>query len=154
MARNIKDLEEEIVFEPHHYGPCSEMVEQELENLEILGLIERNGGIRLTKRGKKAFSILVNRVNPNELEIIKEIKELLNDLSEYELLALIYFTYPKMTKESRVLDKILKNRMNLAISLYLKGKVSLSKAAEISGKPLTEFIQILKKRGIKIPLNY
>jgi len=154
LSRNIENLRDEIYFEPHHYGPYSELLDQELENLEILGIVELNDKIKLTDVGRKVYTHLVSKLSPDELELIREIRSELDDLTEEELLALIYFSYPKMTKESRVLDRILKNREKIAVKLYLKEKVSLAKAAEIAGKSLSEFIKYLKRQGIKIPLSY
>ena len=154
LSRNIENLRDEIYFEPHHYGPYSELLDQELENLEILGIVELNDKIKLTDVGRKVYTHLVSKLSPDELELVREIRSELDDLTEEELLALIYFSYPKMTKESRVLDRILKNREKIAVKLYLKEKVSLAKAAEIAGKGLSEFIRYLKKQGTKIPLSY
>ena len=106
LSQNIKNLGNEIYFESHHYGPYSELLDQELENLEILGIVKLNNKIELTDMGRKVYNRLVGRLSPDELELIREIRSELDDLTEEELLALIYFSYPEMTRESRVLDKI------------------------------------------------
>ena len=41
-------------------------------------------------------------------------------------------------------------RLSLAIDLYISGKVSLGKAAEIAGIPYDDFIDELRKRGIRL----
>lgn len=140
-------------FESHHYGPYSETIDAELDTLRMIGLIEIDRSIRLKPEGKKLASRLREVVSNEFLELVKEIKNNLNDLSEDELLAYIYFTFPKMTTESRVLERIKNKRKRLAISLYKKGKVSLSKAAQIAGMSVSDFIELLKKRRIPVELD-
>ena len=41
----------------------------------------------------------------------------------------------------------------LAIELFLRGLISIGRAAEIAGLPIQDFIYELKKRGIK-PFSY
>lgn len=41
-----------------------------------------------------------------------------------------------------------KLRTSLAISFFVEKSVTLEKAAELAGKPLTEFIEILQDKGI------
>jgi predicted HTH domain antitoxin len=43
-------------------------------------------------------------------------------------------------------------RRDMAIELYKKKKVSLSKAAEICGVNIEDFKELLKERGIKVPI--
>jgi len=140
-------------FEPHHYGPYSETIEAELDTLRMLGLVEINNSIRLKPVGRKLASKLRGIVSDEFLELVEEIKENLNDLSEDELLAYIYFTFPNMTTESRVLERVKRKRERLAVSLYKKGKVSLSKAAQIAGMGIGDFIEFLKERKIPIELS-
>lgn len=148
---------EEIIhgaqFEPHHYGPYSETIDAELDALRMMGLIEVNKLISLRPEGKRLASKLKKVVSNEFLEIVEEIKENLNDLSEDELLAYIYFTFPNMTTESRVLERIKHKRERLAVSLYRKGKVSLSKAAQIAGMSVGEFIKLLKRHRVPVELG-
>ena len=148
---------EEIIqgaqFEPHHYGPYSETIDAELDILRMMGLVEINGPISLKPKGRRLASKLRKIVSNDFLELVEEIKENLNDLSEDELLAYIYFTFPNMTTESRVLERIKRKRERLAVSLYKKGKVSLSKAAQIAGMSVGDFIELLKKRRVPVELG-
>jgi len=140
-------------FEPHHYGPYSETIDAELDILRMMGLIEINRRISLNPMGRRLASKLRKIVSPEFLELVEEIKGNLNDLSEDELLAYIYFTFPNMTTESRVLERIKRKREGLAVSLYRKGKVSLSKAAQIAGMSVRDFIELLRKRRIPVELG-
>jgi len=140
-------------FEPHHYGPYSETIDAELDNLRMMGLVETNGPISLKPKGRRLASKLRRIVSDDFLELVEEIKENLNDLSEDELLAYIYFTFPHMTTESQVLERIKHRRERLAVSLYKRGKVSLSKAAQIAGMSVGDFIELLKKRRVLVELG-
>lgn len=154
LKNTKKEIAEEAQFEPHHYGPYSEVIESELVNMKLLGLVEEDKQIKITMKGREVARELERYVRKEFLEIIEDVKKELNDLSEDELLAYIYFTFPEMTTESRALERIMKKRKNLAVSLYRKGKVSLSKAAKIAGMSLSEFIEVLRKRNIGVPLGW
>jgi len=140
-------------FEPHHYGPYSETIDAELDALRMMGLVEINKSITLKPEGKRLASKLRKIVSDEFLNIVEDIKNTLNDLSENELLAYVYFTFPDMTSESQVLDRIKSKRERLAISLYRKGKVSLSKAAHIAGMSVGNFIGLLRRHKIPVELS-
>lgn len=154
LANNISRLSDEANFEAHHYGPYSEAVEIELNNLKILGLVKEEKGLSLTEKGEILFNRLLEYVPEGFPELVKEVKSDINDLSQDELLAYIYFSFPETTTESRTLERIQRNRKNLALSLYKKGKISLSKGAEIAGMSVKEFMDFLRAKKIRIPLEY
>lgn len=143
-------LAEEAGFRPYLQGPWSEEVEYALEDLQSLGLVdygESGNQIRLTPQGRSVFEQLQTGM-PDEIEEqIADIKDLLNDLSEEELLVFTYFTHPEMTTDSVVKDKAEENRVEAAKSLYRKEKVSLEKAAELAGMKLREFQKELRSEG-------
>jgi len=146
-------LKEEVYFEPHFYGPYSETIDTELENLEILGLAAENGEIRLTGKGKEVYANLLKIASHEKLGLIGEIKEELNDLDEDELLAYIYFSYPETTKEAARFENIKRKRVKLAVRLYAKEKVSLGKASEIAGMNIKAFMDEIRHKGLKVPLS-
>jgi len=152
IAKNTT-LKEVVLFEPHFYGPYSETIEVELENLAILGLIVGDGEIRLTDKGEGAYSDLLKVVSREKLELIEGVKEELNDLSEDELLAYIYFSFPETTREAVRFENIKKKRVKLALNLYEKGKVSLGKASEIAGMSTKRFIDYLRAVGLEVLLS-
>lgn len=152
IAKNT-GLKEEVYFEPHFYGPYSETIDTELENLQILELVAENGEIRLTGKGKEAYANLLKIASTEKLELIKEVKEELNDLNEDELLAYIYFSFPETTKEAVRFENIERKRAQLAISLYEKEKVSLGKASEIAGMDIKAFMDEIRRKGLKVPLS-
>jgi ArsR family metal-binding transcriptional regulator len=81
-------------------------------------------------------------------KIIEEEFTLLENLSENEILALLYFKFPEFAKYSEKLDKITKKRRELAISLYKKGKISIEAASEIAGVSIKEFMEMLKNKKL------
>ena len=79
-------------------------------------------------------------------------KTLCSGITNDELLALTYFSFPEMTEESLVKDKIWAKREKLALGLYKKQKVSLEKAVEISGLNYNDFLDLLSSKNIKVEL--
>ena len=61
------------------------------------------------------------------------------------MLTLIYSTFPDYAEKSVVKCEIEKNRLNNAIKLYKKDKVSIQRAAEIGGVSLDKFLKDAKK---------
>lgn len=144
----FKDYLDLLEFEPHLFGAYSEIADDALEDLVQMDLVEKkSGNYRLTITGQRLYSYMRPK---KELEtVINDFKEFLDDLSQDELLAFVYVTYPDFVDESVKWEEIQRNRVPLAISLLKKQKVSFSKAAEIAGVPTLEFSQILQERGIK-----
>ncbi|MBU2100520.1 UPF0175 family protein, partial [Candidatus Micrarchaeota archaeon] len=146
IGKNLENVSEEATFEPDFFGPFSENAEEQLSDLEQEDFVDREGNkIKISKDGKELAKEIKKEFDKKILELIEEFKKLLNDLNEEELLTFIYFNFPQTTSESQVREKIIKNRIKNAISLYKKSKISLSKASEIAGMP----IEKLKKMGAK-----
>jgi len=141
------DLQDLLMYEPHLYGPYSEVVENVLQSLIRLELIkDSRKGYGLTEEGKKVFNSLTPK---KELaRVMNDFKEFLNDLDNDELLAFIYVSYPDYIKESVKWDELRPKRKELAIRLLKKGKISFSKAAEIAGMGTNEFDKYLRNRGV------
>ena len=141
------ELGEETDFEPYFLGPHSEIVQneaEELRNSKFIDVVNRR--FQLSKKGKEVFNILKHSYE-DKLPKILEFKEILNDLERDELLAFIYFSYPspeELEKESIEYKELLPKREKLAVSLYLKDKISAQKAAQIAGKDIDSFLEKLK----------
>jgi len=110
ISKNVPELEYEADFEAYGYGPHSAYGSDALEEFEVLNLVDTLNGYRLTDLGKEIAAILKKHISKNELEMIKDIKQLCNDLNTDEILALVYYTYPEMTVESLVKDRIDKKK--------------------------------------------
>ena len=148
IAKNIKEIGEEASFDSDVHGPYSENAKEQLEDLETAGVLSKKGNKRwLSDLGMKIGDDLIKEVPKKHLEMIDEFKDLLNDLNEQELLTLIHYTFPEYTEESLVKDKIEKNRLSNALSLYKKEKISIGKTSEVSGVPLEDLVKIIKKRN-------
>jgi len=114
--------------------------------------------LRISKKKEKSYLADKDSLDLGEAAILARdvqsnlaiIKSELNDLTEDELLGFIYFTFPEMTIESVKFEKIKPKRMNIALSLYAKSKISLGKALEIAGMNIDTFIKEAKLKGIQI----
>lgn len=151
VSKLDSEIQDELEFEPHHYGPHSYDAEYKLEDLEAENLVEFIGNeIYLTKKGEFLVKKILSMIPKEELDFLKNVKESLNDLSMMELLAFIYQTNKDMTTQSVQLTNVLKNKVQYAIVLFRKDKVSLGKASEIAEMNPREFLQLLKKKGIVV----
>jgi len=140
LSKNLKPLEDYLDYEAHLQGPFSESVKNIVDNLQYLGLVKKiNGKIKLTKKGDDIASKFKEGASKEIIDLIQDIKSFMNELSKEELLLYVYFTYPEMTEESVEFEDIKSKREKIALDLYHKGKVSLEKAAELSGLSLSEF---------------
>lgn len=149
----FKDYRELLEFDPHLFGPYSETINYLIEDLEKLELIEIRGSqYILTDKGWEIY----NKFRPKKelLSVLEDFKEFLNDLSDDEILAFIYVSYPNYIGESAKWDELKNKRVDLAISLLKKGKISYGKAVEISGVKSSRFEDIIRERRIKWKHDY
>jgi len=157
IANNLPQLYEELKFEGDNYGPNSDVVSRYIEDMSQLGLIKlenlsKNKDFYKYSLGKNGEKIL-NKLRLKEIdtELLDDMKELFDGLTTDEALALNYFSYPEMTNESLVKNKIEKKRKKLGLSLYKKGKISVGKGSQIANIPLDEFLKVLEEK--KIPME-
>ncbi len=141
----IREVKSYADFIPHFLGPYSEPIEQSAKNLLSYELVEKKmGKYCITQEGVRVFREPMNKLSEDKLEAIEDFKAFLNDLSRDELLVFIYDSFPEFTTESAIKEEINEKKVPVAISLYRKGKVSVEKAASLSGMPLEDFIDILR----------
>jgi len=149
LTSNVfNEYQDLLSFEPHLYGPYSEYVEDILDDLIKMELVsEERKQYKLTALGEELY----NRLKPKEelVTVLEDFKLFLNDLTNDELLAFVYVTYPKFTSEAVKWDELKNNREYYALQLLKKKKVSFAKAVEISGLSSSEFDILTKKEGIK-----
>ncbi len=150
MSLNLERLETEAEFESDLMGPYSENADADLEQLRIEGLVEANGKIALTPKGNNLANTLKLKASKETLDLISEMKEFLNDLTEDELLGVIYFSYPEMKIESIKFQRVETKRKEVALSLFRKKKVSLGKAALIAGISEEDFIKKAQSSKISV----
>ena len=123
ISLNVKSLKSEFNFESGYWGPESEVVELNLETLLTENFIKKDKeGYSLDLLGINYLSIC--EFSDVDLELICDMKRLFSGLTPDEACAFTYFTFPESTCKSAILDGIVKNRLNLALSLYNKDKFS------------------------------
>ena len=140
IANNIKSLREECEYKPNYWGPYSDVLAGELDELASLGLAEYYGNrLVLTPSGAEVAAGI--EVSPEKKLLIEDMKSLLNDLTKDELLAFVYFAFPEYAEEGAEKNRITRRRSVLVQALYRKGKISLGRAAELENVPLSKIIQ-------------
>lgn len=155
ISLNVPSLNNSLEFEADNYGPNSDVIIGYIDDMSQIGLIDarkkspENITYTLGENGKK---FLEQEQLDLDYELISEIKTLCHGITNDELLALTYFSFPEMTEESLVKEKIWAKREKLALGLYRKSKVSLEKAVEISGLNYKEFIDLLNSKNINVEL--
>lgn len=140
ISESITPLEEYFDFEAHLQGPFSEAVNNIAEDLQYLGLINRDRkGMRLTEKGNELAELIEEGTEEEILELITDTKSKLNNLTKDELLVYIYYSHPDMTTESLEKVDLEPKRASVASKLYRRGKVDLEKGADLAGMSLSEF---------------
>ncbi len=148
LSRTFPDLEDLFEFEPHLLGPYSDVVESVLEDLMSLGLVQQTGSsYELTRSGQTVFAAL--HPTGELASVMEDFKEFLNDLPDDEILVFIYVFYPGYIGESAKWEALKGRRVDIAVSLLKKAKISFSKALELSGLPMGQFTALLRERGIR-----
>lgn len=143
ISHALPGLSQDLGFEPHLMGPYSSALADEAEQLELSELVVEDGGsLRITERGRSLASSLERETGRTVLAKIAELKALMNDMTRDELLAFVYFGLADepLEPESEEYTRVSALRQRLARSLLRKGKVSMSRAAEIAGVPLERFL--------------
>ena len=148
LSERIEDLKKESSYEPDLMGPYSDTVEEELTQLENIGVISvDNHKISLTSRGKDIAKNLEAKEDPAVLEHIKNFKDFLNDLTENELLCYVYLAHPEMTVESVKYERLKPKVEGIVLNLVQKEKISINRAAELLQKNNVYVVDKLKKHG-------
>jgi predicted HTH domain antitoxin len=150
LSKNLEELKD-LNFNEHLFGPYSPLlqsIQKQFINSKLIQQPYDTGPILLTQKGERIAKRLWNSIHILTKNTLKEIKILLNDLDMWEVISFIYSSYPETTTNSDVIDGYNNNKIQSAIKLFIKEKVSLEKAANIAGKPIEEFIEILKKNNV------
>lgn len=148
VANIFPKIDELLEYKPLYLGPYSEEVENILEDLIKLDLVVMKGRvIQLSEKGKGIFK----EIEPKEdlKNVIDDFKEFLVDIPIDYMLIFIYVFYPKYRDESFKWERLVKQRIDAAVYLLKKDKISFSKALEISGLNIKDFEELLMKRKVK-----
>ncbi|MHA1185616.1 MAG: UPF0175 family protein [Candidatus Heimdallarchaeota archaeon] len=152
IAKKLEELSTEELYEAHYFGQFSEDAEVAIEQIAMLGLLEPRTGFNLSKFGEEVAEEAKNQLNLESIQFIEDVKEFLNDLEEDELLGYIYNAYPEMAENSVKKAAINQKRVEIAIQLYLKDKISLGKAVEIAGIDRVSLIDLIRGRDSSIEM--
>ena len=149
LSKNNKELEEEASFESYFWGPHSELVDTEMEELVQLGVVKQVGSqYVLTDIGMDIANTVLKSTSKSEKELVEEVKNFLNSLGKDELLLFIYASYPETIEDSVEFKQLIPKRKEIAISMYRQGKISVGKAAELAGISVNDMVKELQKRKI------
>ncbi|MGC9079857.1 MAG: UPF0175 family protein [Nanopusillaceae archaeon] len=148
ISQEIDELKN-IDFKPTIYGIYSEKIKktiEELVNKDYIKIIDDR--LILTDEGKNIAEDILNNLDKKNLDVIKENIEFFEGLTYEEILSFLYYKFPEYFEKIRKLQSIENNRLEIAIELYKKEKISIEAASEIAGISLYKFIEILKSRKL------
>ena len=138
-------------FDKHYFGTFSPVLQIIQEQNLQSGLIQQpteKGPIWLSETGLKEAKKLWGKTKNSEKQIIQQVKKFLNDMKYWELIAYSYSSFPETTENSEIWLEFQKTRMDSAISLFKKNKISLKKAVSIAGMEIEEFEKLLQEKNI------
>ena len=145
LSDRLEEIKEQSSYDADNYGPYSEIITNEVEYLEDVGVLARNNNeIELTKEGKK----IAKNLNYQEktIELLNEYKEFLNDMTDDELLTYIYCAYPNMVIKSVEYQRLQPHMESHILSLIKKEKISLERAAELLDKSYKYILEKIKDK--------
>lgn len=136
--------------------PYDKIVADETKRLWSSDLVATRPGSRgvtkLTSDGRRILDMMMDggKYESKEAEKAEMVKHLFNDLTEDEVLAFMYSSYPDQaeldrSRKSVTYERIMSRRKALAMSIYRKDKISSQKAAQIAGQSLEDFLDGLKR---------
>lgn len=148
-SRHLEELRESLEFRAYRMGPWDEEVSDSLENAVVSGLVyEARDGIYLTDAGRSRAESVWRELSDSARKVLANIAGFVNKMTEDELLLYVYTVY-SYGEESDVINRLLQRRRELAVDMLRKGLISVGLASEIAGEPLPEFIEYLKRIGVK-----
>lgn len=151
LSEASEPLAETCSFAPHFKGPYSEEVESSLADLQDLGLVKVDAfkqNIRLDPTAKQRIAEWWTKVPTPVASSVVSVTSFMQDLTSDEVLLGVYHDRPDMAVQSVVREQVTERRVPNAISLYRKGKVTLSRGAELAGLSQPEFRKVLHEKGL------
>ncbi len=152
LADKLDEIKDQSSYDADNYGPYSEVIDQESQYLEDVGVFTTSlGEIDLTKEGKEIANEFVHKAaNKELLHLLSDYKKFVNDMKTKELLAYVYSAYPDMTDESVAYEDLKPHMEENILSLVKKEKISSQRAAELLHKSQTYVIKKMKEKGIVV----
>ncbi len=143
-------------FEPGKFGMYSNRLKNILNGLNKDGLINMNetadgmrSPISLTKDGRRTADANSKADNLDVLRTLREVKSVLNRLTYYELIALMYTKFPEMLEKTEQKDEYEQWREKSALTMVKDDKISFSLGVQISGLDRKEFGERLREAQLR-----
>ena len=138
----------------HRYGTYAAQIDESVERCARSSPLhvhrsDREGVIHITKKGRDALDTAAR--DQGALRHMQSIKSLLNNLNYREAIAYSYGRCPEMAGDGEPSCRFEEWRLDAAVSMYLKGAVSLALAGRISGLDRDGFYEHLRRGGIEAP---
>ena len=133
------------------YGPHSDIVEEEAARLENAGILRTDGeDVSITQLGGEVAGRIADGEDRRTLARIDRYKEVFNSLTADELLTYVYSTYPDMATRSPTYDRIMSSKERHAVSMLVKGNISLGRAAEILDRPVEDVWEMAGRMRVQV----
>ena len=130
---NLKQ-DKEISFSNFKYGVVSFELYENMETLVESGLVTKVGTkYVLTQEGEDLAKKLLSEYDDETLRKLRYSKDLLNDLSDKELLFFMYMTFKETQENSIEFKNLLKNKERWVKNLFQKGRINSATAAQWLG---------------------
>lgn len=141
-------------FNEHRYGAYSAALDDLRKRALGAGTVEQadgdTGAMRLTPKGEGIGRELWDGTDGSLLAHVSNVKKYMNDLDRDEVVAYTCSTFPGTAANSEILEQFEETRVDAACRMFSKKKATVKKAAQIAGKPLDDFVEILEGRGIHV----
>lgn len=135
----------EIKFSNFKLGLVSYELEQNLETLQDSGLIEKNDkNYVLTEEGQEISEKLLCSLDKKDFEKLIFAKQQLNDLTSDEMMYFMYRLIPESQINSTEFSRLEKKRGPLVRSLFLKGRINATTAANWLGINEKDFLDSVR----------
>ena len=141
----------QYMFRPYAFGTFSddlELLQYQNTKSELIEQKNNQGPLKLSNAGQEIAAKLWTETPEQARVEITTTKKFFGDLSEDELIAYSYSTFPNTTSNSEIIIRFNVTRVPAAVSLFKRQKVSLKKASKIAGLSEEEFISKLQMKGI------
>lgn len=147
----VEEVKDDCSYDADMYGPYSEIVAYELDDLTEMGVLRYvHDKIETTSMGKDIAKELLKSERREIVDLLSKYKAFLNDLTVNEALAYVYSAYPSMASASIKIDELKPNMENYIMSLVKKQKISSQRAAELLHISHRHALKKMSERGIKV----
>lgn len=137
-----------IDFKPTACGFYSYKIRSALDNLLDDSITIKDGGLTLTDWGDYLVGLLLGELDEDYIDTVRDVVDFFEGLSPEEVLVFLYYRYPEYFKDVKLIQLIEKNKVDLAIELYKKEKISIGALSEILNIPIEDTIELLKQRQL------